>query len=424
MIYGSSQVAFFQRDGMYVYHNTTATQVSYYPITLWGYSALHFTSQGVSGWSQSQFGLLVFRNVGSGIGPGAILFLPQFGKYDSNPAHIIYECLTNTSWGACVSPLNIDYDAFLDCAEVLYDERFGISMIWTQQSTIEAFINEVLDHIEATLFVNPFTGLLTLKLIRNDYVFAELPVFTPDNSRVTNFQRKLWGETVNEVVVSWTNPDNEEIETVIAQDDANIETQGGIVSDGRNYYGVRRKDLRRSWRIATCGRHRRRWRRATSRSTAPAGTCCPAACWCSTRRTDGIDQIVMRVGPVDYGKPGDPTVKAQLTEDVFALALATYTEPPATAWLPTAEAPSSADFTEILTLPYFVMVNVLSATQLSGLEYPEVFAGVLAAEDGQDTSEFDLYGTIVDAGAARRQAASAPRRSPAMRPCRMRSTPK
>lgn len=313
-------------------------------------------------------------------------------EFDSNPAHIIYECLTNTDWGMGAPATAIDVPAFESAAVTLHGEGFGLSMIWTQQSTIESFISEVLDHIEAVLFVNPMNGLLTLKLIRDDYSIPALPVFTPDNAIVSKFGRKLWGETINEIVVTFTNPKNEAEETVIAQDLANIEAQGGIVSDGRNYYGVRVRSL------ATKLAHR-----DLRAASTPLASCdievnraawnlLPGQCVVLHSPDDGIDSMVMRVGPVDYGKPGDATVRASLVEDIFSLPLADYELPPDTEWEPVSDEPTPADHTLAFTLPYYLVVNEVDQTVLNaGWAYPETFAGVLAAEAGQDTPEFELY---------------------------------
>ncbi len=320
-----------------------------------------------------------------------VLFLPS-ESFDSNPAHIIYECLTNTDWGMGAPATAIDVASFESAAATLYGEEFGLSMLWTQQDTIENFVKEALDHIEAVLFVNPKNGLLTLKLIRDDYDIDALPVFTPDNSVVTKFARKLWGETINEIVVTFTNPENEEEETVSAQDLANIEAQGGIVSDGRNYYGVRVKalatklahrDLRAaSTPIASCDIEANR----------EAWNLLPGDCLKLHSPDDGIDNIIMRVGPVDYGKPGDSTVRAPLVEDIFSLPLADYNLPPDSEWVPVSEEPTPADHTLVFTLPYYLVINEVDQTVLNaGWAYPETFAGVLAAEAGQDTPEFELF---------------------------------
>lgn len=319
------------------------------------------------------------------------------GDFDSNPAHIIYECLTNTDWGMGSPPTNIDIDSFEAAAQALYDERFGLSLQWTKQLSIEGFVSEILDHIEATLFINPRTGLLTLKLIRDDYSISGLPEFTPDNSVVTKFGRKLWGETINEIIVSFTNPDNEQSETVVAQDLANIVAQGGIVSDSRNYYGVRVKTLAAS--LA---------QRDLRTAASPLASCdievnrqgwdlLPGDVLILNSPEDGINSMVMRVGNVDYGKPGDPVVRASLVEDVFSLAAADYFIPPDTVE-DEDEEPAPAENVYIFTLPYYLVVTQIAAATLSSIEYPEVFAGVLASQVGDDTAEFELYGEIVDSG--------------------------
>lgn len=320
-------------------------------------------------------------------------FIP-LGEFDSNPAHIIYESLTNTIWGMGSPSTAIDVDSFEAAAAVLYNEALGLSLMWTRQSTIESFISEILDHIEATLFVNPQNGLLTLKLIRADYSLTGLPEYTPDNSEVTKFSRKLWGETVNEIIVTWTNPENEQEETVIAQDLANIVTQGGIVSDSRNYYGVRNKEL--AMRLA---------QRDLRSSSTPLASCdievnreawdlLPGDVVILNSPEDGINALVMRVGPVDYGRIGDAKVRASLVEDVFALATADYSVPPNTGAVDPSEAPTSADDYLIFTLPYYWVVNEIEP--VVDPEYPEVYAGVLASEEGSDAFDYELMGEVTD----------------------------
>jgi len=398
---GSGQAVFFETgpvsgsnaQAIYFYDVATCTQTDRMLLTEWGITT---SIQRDAGFSSGQQAIAIFDTF-TDDGAHVLMFPLAAGEFDSNPAHIIYECLTNTEWGMGAPVSAIDVDSFEAAAVVLYGERFGLSMIWTQQSTIEAFISEIIDHIEATLFVSPFNGKLTLKLIRDDYAITGLPEFTPDNSVVTNFSRKLWGETVNEIIVTFTNPENEEEETVVAQDLANISSQGGIVSDGRNYYGVRTREL--AMKLA---------QRDLRAAATPLASCdievnreawnlLPGDVVILNSADDGVEQIVMRVGPVDYGKPGDSVVKAQLVEDVFSLALAEYTVPPATEWEDSSEEPSPADATLVMTLPYFLVVQEVSASVSEGAVYPEVFAGVLAAEDGQDTSEFELYGEVVDA---------------------------
>ncbi|MGI9502880.1 MAG: vWA domain-containing protein, partial [Geminicoccaceae bacterium] len=114
------------------------------------------------------------------------LFAGQRG--DANPIHMIRECLTDRSWGMGAPESCIDDVSFRAAADALFQEKFGLSMIWTQQAEIEKFIREILDHIEANLIVDPADGLFKIKLIRDDIDPDTLPVFDESNSVVDSFQ--------------------------------------------------------------------------------------------------------------------------------------------------------------------------------------------------------------------------------------------
>lgn len=319
---------------------------------------------------------------------------PDFLNAAANPAHIVYECLTNTDWGMGSPAAAIDTDSFEAAMLTLFAEGFGLSMLWTRQAAIQDFVQEVLDHIQAVLFVDPATGLLTLKLIRGDYDEGTLPELTPDNADLANFGRKLWGDIVNEIVVTWTNPENEQEETITVQDDASIATQGGIVSDGRNYYGVRTaslamdlamRDLRSAGQpLATCEAEvdRTQWELR------------PASVVKLTWPEYGLSELVMRVTSVDYGRPGDPAIKLSLVEDVYGLDIGSYGEPPATEWEDPSAAPSALETVEILTLPYFFALDTTVAAFVGDPEYPEVLAGVLATTESDDTFGYELWDEI------------------------------
>jgi hypothetical protein len=271
------------------------------------------------------------------------------GELDANPAHIIYECLTNTDWGMGEATTLIDVDSFEDAGVALYNEPLGLSLLWTRQAAIQDFVQEILNHINGVVYVDPQTGLLTLKLIRGDYDPDTLPTIDPSTAVLTNFGRKLWGDIVNEINVTWTNPDNEQDETVTVQDLASIATQGGIVSDSRNYYGVRYAQLAKALaarELSSAGAPLATFQAEVDRSfyfLRPA----------SVLKVDwpeyGLVDIVVRVTSIDYGKPGDPSIKLSLIEDVFGLDVGEYADPPATAWEDPSQAPTAVTEQQAIT---------------------------------------------------------------------------
>lgn len=313
---------------------------------------------------------------------------------DMNPAHIIYECLTDSTWGMGTPASAIDEDSFIEAADTLFDELFGLTMLWTRQSTIESFVQEVLDHIQAVLYTDPETGLLTIDLIRDDYDPDSLDVIDPDNADLSNFSRKLWGDIVNEIVVTWTNPANEQEETITVQDDASIAIQGGIVSDSRNYYGVRNATLAQALAYRDLRSSGQPLASVDIEVDRTQYLLRPGRLVKLTWPEYSLTELVMRVQTVDYGRPGDPTIKASLMEDVFGLDIGAYDTPPTTAFEDPSAAPVDLDPVVIFTLPYFFAANSSVGVNIEVPEYPEVLAGILASTDLQDAYAYDLQDDV------------------------------
>lgn len=309
-------------------------------------------------------------------------------ELDANPAHIIFECLTNTEWGMGAPDSIIDMDSFNAVATVLFEENFGLSMIWTRQSSIESFVGEILDHIQATLFLHPRTGLLTLKLIRGDYTAGALPILTQDHCIVENFSRRAWGDTTNEIVTTWTNPENEQEETVSLQDLANIAVQGAIVSDSRNYYGIRYSELAMRVTARDLAQAAAPLASMDIRADRTAGDFVPGGVFRLTYPEHGLSNLVVRILTADYGKPRDSKVRLKVVEDIFAATTMAYTDPSGSEWVDESEEPAAMEYIQPFTQPAYVVANTTG--DLSTLEYPEVRNGMLAARDSTDTIGFSL----------------------------------
>ncbi|ASD51915.1 tail protein [Pseudomonas phage PspYZU01] len=252
------------------------------------------------------------------------------GNGNTSPAFIIFECLSNTQWGMGCPLGLLDTESFSRAADTLAAENFWMSMIWSRSDTVENFVGEVLDHIQASLVTSPRTGKLTLNLLRADYNRNDLRLIHPGNAKITKMQRKVWGETVNEVNVSWTNPENEEEETVTAQDNGNVAIQGAIISTTRNYYGVR--DAGKAMQLAE------RDLRQSATPLLSIDATLQREFWdlvvgevVEVRWPEyGLGSIIMRVGAINYGKPGATEIQVSLLEDIFSFGAAVwdFTLPP------------------------------------------------------------------------------------------------
>lgn len=315
---------------------------------------------------------------------------------DANPAAIIYEVLNNATWGiGCPSAL-IDFDTFAAASQVLSEEELGLSLTWSNQASAEEFINIILDHIDGFLFVHPRTGRHTLRLARDDYDPEELREITPDNGRMISFQFRAWGETTNEMQVTWTNPENEQDENVTLQDLGNIIQQGEVVSASKNYFGVRNADLA----MTLCARE---LRKAASPAVSAemqllreAWDLVPGDVVKLSWPDYGITSVIMRVAEVDYGEPGNAYIQVKMSEDIFSMARAQFVSPPSTEWVDPTRDPEPLTEVDVLTLPAYLLA-VFAGVDMAEVEYPTVVAGILAANDSPDTFGFNLLERVPDA---------------------------
>lgn len=346
------------------------------------------------------------RRAPQGLNPSiALIRIPDsstgVAQYAANPAHIIFECMTDRDWGMG-SPINaFDVPSFEACAQTLFDEGFGLNLIWTRQSEIQKFIGEALDHIQATLYVDARTGKHTMKLLRGDYDINTLPRITPSNAGLSNFRRKTWGEVVSEVVVTMTNAETGKEETVTVQDLAASMAQGGNgASSGKNYHGVPYQAL--AIQLAE---------RDLAASVYPLATCeatVTRAFWQSfvgevvevSWPEHEIERVIMRISEVDA--EGEK-IKLALYEDIFGAERASYLDPAETGWLNPTRDPEPLTLYQIGTAPAFMTAAALGASDPGELDFPEAVTGLVIGPDSDDDTGYDLVTYVRDVNGVQRQ---------------------
>jgi hypothetical protein len=316
--------------------------------------------------------------------------IPDLGNPDNieqaNPIHIAYEVMTDMSLGIGMPDSAFDVDHWNEIAEVVYDERIGISLLWTDQMDGEAFVNKLLSYVNALRFLNPMTGLEDIRLIRGGYSTVGLFEINPGNATLSSFQRKMWGDTINEIIVTWTNPKNEQTESVSVQDLANISMQGGIVSQTVDYPGVRWVSLAKKLGMRDL--------RVASNPLASCKATLDRSAWGIlpgdvvkvTWPEHGMTEVLMRVIDVDYGDDSDSSIGVNLIEDVFGLDAGAYFESPESEWLDEDIEPRSIEHSAVLTLPYYMVVRRMPTFKT--LEDPEVRVAVLGADSSVNISQF------------------------------------
>lgn len=282
------------------------------------------------------------------------------GTLDMNPAHVIYQCLTDSAWGMGYSTSDIGDASFRASATQLKTEGFGFSLPWDQQSSVEEFVKVVLNHINGAVGLNMATGKFELKLIRNDYNVNDLVELNEDNVlELKSFQRSAFGDSINEVVVTYTDRDGN-TKPIAVQNLASISAQGSVISTTKAYPGIREPSL--AARVALRDL-------ATLASPLAQVTMITNRVLWDKEEGDvvklvwplhGLAGVPFRITKISKGTLTDAKISVSLVEDIFGLPSSSYTSAPGTLWTDSVVPPIAAEAALAVETPYWDIVKGLS----------------------------------------------------------------
>lgn len=325
-----------------------------------------------------------------------------FASGDMNPAHIIRECLTDPDWGMGYQDSDIDDVSFTAAADALYDEVMGISLLWDRQNTIEAFVQEIIKHIDGALYVDRTTGKFVLKLIRYDYDENSLLELNETNiATIENLKRATFGELINSVSVNYWDSKTGETASLTAQDTALAQMQNGVINTTVQYPGFTNSII--AARVAE---------RDLKALSSPLWSCSIYA----DKTADsldigdvfklswsdyGLDSVIMRVTGMSFGNGKSNRVKLLCTQDVFALPTqAAISAPPADdGWTPIDNTALPVPLRLIQEAPYYELVQLLGQTAIDDDLTNNPDLGYLMASGIRPSAEGSINAAVyVDSG--------------------------
>lgn len=305
----------------------------------------------------------------------------------ANPVHVIYETLTNADWGMGYPITSIDDTSFRAAADQCYTEGLGVSMIMSNQDTIEKFVYDCLGHLNGMLYAKPTDGKFAIKLLRDDYVVASLPTYNESNIvSLESFERPSYAEMVNEIVVVYRPQGATEDDSVTVQDLASIQSQGGIVSQTIQYPGidnatnaarVAMRDLRQ--KSTPLSRIRIRVNRNAWNVTL-------GSVFKFSWTEHGLVDVVYRALSINTGTLQDGTIVIDAVEDVFGLPLTTYMGNQPSAWVDPIVSPTAFANVRTEEANYFDIATRMSEADLALIPSS---AAYLVAAVGQPTTYCD-----------------------------------
>lgn len=324
------------------------------------------------------------------------------GRYCMNPAHIVYQCLTDPNCLGYPTAV-IDAASFAAAADQLYAEGLGLNLKWTHQETIENFIGVVCDHAGMLLIKDRRTGLYKLRLLRDDYDIGELKVFTPSNSRILSLQRPSPADIVNELQVTFKDYKTFKEATIPVRDTAAIQAMGRVVSKPHSLTGLPTQEL-----AVRCG-----MRDLAAMSTPlwridlaflrDADTLEPGEPFVldypvSETLPDGLTVILRVADEINYGNAASGEISAKCVQDVFSLPDTGYTgtiEP-----IPEDSSEAVEAVATLLEVPYRDLVQAMPADELAALPEEAGYVAAAAVRPNAKHLNFELHTRIPPAAFA------------------------
>ncbi|MBV5305553.1 MAG: phage tail protein [Desulfobulbaceae bacterium] len=329
------------------------------------------------------------------------------GFADMNPVHIIYETLTNTSWGGLGYPTaDLDMDSFEDAAYKLAQgvdpnqEAFGLSLVWAKNSSVEDFLGLILSHIEAVLYPSHITGLITLKLIRNDYTLAMTPILDTSNIiDLVDFQNSSAAEAPNQLSINWVDRDNSP-QTTTVHDIAGIaRANGQVIATSMEFVGIATEDW--AQKIAA---------RELQQVVVPIASVTleinrrnfslePGDIFRFSWAPLGIVEMVMRVAKIEINVHTDSKIRISASRDVYGLGATPFTQPSGSLWTSPISAPADAIKRKVdeVTWWQFVQQYGESAAVLAEIDDSSTLVTCFCGRPSSDAMNYQMWSRNVGA---------------------------
>jgi hypothetical protein len=200
---------------------------------------------------------------GPGMGTGLIGNVTANAGTDANPSGILWEILTNPTWGLGLPASDIDQSSLFTLSravdkglDISADYNVGLSFVLTSQVSGKQVLSDLLRTLDGVLYTDPTSGLLCVRLLRAPdaphYGYGIFNSYGLDASVIRSVE---WTEsapdaTANEVKVEFVDRARGFTKnTVTVRDTAAIQALGRTESRTVSFLGVQDRDL--AIRLAT-----------------------------------------------------------------------------------------------------------------------------------------------------------------------------
>ncbi|MDT4822833.1 putative phage tail protein [compost metagenome] len=260
-----------------------------------------------------------------------------------NPAHILYECLTNRDWGGGMDRSRLNDAAFRAAADQLYAEGFGLCLRWSRQDSVRDFAQTICDHIGAVLYLSRFDGTWYLQLIRDNYDPEALPLFDEDSGLlgIEEDENGATSGSANELLVKWHDPITDKDRQWREHNLAAIQADGQVLSTAMDFPGLPTAEL--AGRVAVRELRERAvgLKRFKVRLDRRGYAIQPGAPFRIRSLKRGIETLVVRAGRIEDGTLTAASITITAVQDVFGLPASSMAAMQPSGWVPPDSTPQA-----------------------------------------------------------------------------------
>lgn len=318
-----------------------------------------------------------------------------------NPAHMLYLMYTGRRFRGLPRTF-MDDAAWRAAADTLYTEQLGLCFEWKRSDTFKNFRDTVLAHISAEVYLDRTSGLISIRLLRDDYDVNSLPLFDEDSGLLEISKDEASAGDADSVpsqlVGTYEDAITGDTRKVRAVNSAVAQRDGGRSSEEVDYPGAPTAEIAgrlvtRDLRIRTSALKRfkvvldRRGRKLT-----------PGQPFRLRSLKRGIDVIVVRAGRIEDGTLKDGRITITALQDVFSLPATSYIATPPIGWQPPNRTPQAVTVRRLFELPYRELVGVIDPANLQLLDVTACYLAALAEAPTSMSMSYNLTDRVGSSG--------------------------
>ncbi|NMY40570.1 hypothetical protein HBN76_04560 [Pseudomonas sp. WS 5013] len=316
-----------------------------------------------------------------------------------NPAHILYLMYTGTRFRG-LNRARMDDAAWRAAADRLYSEELGLCLEWRRSDSFKNFRDSVLAHISAEIYMDRRTGLISIRLLRDDYDVNSLPLFDEDSGLLEIVEDEIPSQTSvpSQLIVNYVDAITGDKRSVRAVNAAVAARDLGRSSESVDYPGaptggIAARLAQRDLRIRTSGLKRFKVvldRRGRNLS--------PGQPFRLRSLKRGIDQVVVRGSRIEDGTLVDGKISITALQDVFGLPATSFVAVPPEGWLPPDRAPYAITERRIFEVPYRELALRLDPANLDLVDPTAAYVAAVALAPTSMSLDYTLTDRVGGSG--------------------------